>query len=63
MGIFLMATSFLFPFGYLILDLLSLGILTVLTLGLDWVCCCGLNSLLFIIGLILLIVGLVKGKD
>jgi hypothetical protein len=62
-GILLMIVSFLFPAGYFVLDLLSLGILTALTLGMDWLCCCGLNSILFIIGLVLFIVGLVAGKE
>lgn len=51
------------PLMYFILDIFSLGILTMITLGLDWACCCSVSGLLFVIGLVLLIVGLVKDKD
>lgn len=62
-GIGLMIGSVGLPILYFILDIFSLGILTVITLGFDWICCCSVSGLAFTIGLVLMIVGLVKHKD
>ena len=62
-GVILMVLGALLPVIYFLLDIFSLGILTAVTFGMDLVCCCSVSPLVFIAGVILLIVGLVKKED
>jgi hypothetical protein len=58
-GIALIIISIILPMVYGGLTLISLGIISMLTLGMDWACCCTVTPILFIVGLILTILGFV----
>ena len=59
-GIVLMVSSIVVPVIYFFIDLLTFFLLTIVTLGMDWLCCGSLSFIGFVIGLVLLIVGLVS---
>lgn len=61
-GACLMAAGFFLPILYGILMIFGFWLITLVTLGLDWVCCGTVSPLLFIAGLVILIIGIVQ-KD
>lgn len=54
-GWILLITSFVMPTFYFIIDLFTLFILTMITIGIDWVLCCSLSLTFFIIGLVFIL--------
>ncbi|MFO8052307.1 MAG: hypothetical protein R6V01_11520 [Thermoplasmatota archaeon] len=61
-GAIMMGAGVFLPIIYFLLMFVGFVFVSIITLGLDWVCCLTVSPLLFIAGLVLLIVGLVQ-KD
>ncbi|MFW3146555.1 MAG: hypothetical protein ACMUIE_07065 [Thermoplasmatota archaeon] len=59
-GAIMMGASVFMPVIYFFMMFIGFIILTLIVGGLDWLCCFGTSGLVFIIGLVLLIVGLVQ---
>jgi hypothetical protein len=59
-GSIMMGAGVFLPVIYFLLMFVGFIFVSMLTLGLDWLCCLTVSPLLFIAGLILLIIGLVQ---